>query len=183
MAVELAIVCEPTVHRKIPLREENARQQAHLIKALADPTRMQLISFLARYEGEVCVKEIVECFALAQPTISHHMRILREAGIVDYRKEALYAYISCAATHWITRAGLLGRCIEGDSRCFHLMAVLPGWCFGRYWSSYLAFSWVAARMSAARRSAIRSWPIRQSLKTSGRCSRWTWIAQWLTRIS
>lgn len=74
------------------LSEEDAVGQARLLKALADPTRLRILSLLNRYEGEVCVFEIVESFTLEQPTISHHLRILRDAGLVDCRKRGLWAY-------------------------------------------------------------------------------------------
>ncbi len=62
------------------LTEDEAVTQARLLKALADPTRLRILSLLSRHEGEVCVFEIVESFTLEQPTISHHLRILRDAG-------------------------------------------------------------------------------------------------------
>src|SRR5574340_816647 len=74
------------------LTEEEAVIQARLLKALADPTRLRILSLLSRHEGEVCVFEIVEGFTLEQPTISHHLRILRDAGLVDCRKKGLWAY-------------------------------------------------------------------------------------------
>src|SRR5712692_6434898 len=74
------------------LTEDEAVGQARLLKALADPTRLRILSLLSRYEGEVCVFEIVESFTLEQPTISHHLRILRDAGLVDCRKKGLWAY-------------------------------------------------------------------------------------------
>jgi ArsR family transcriptional regulator, arsenate/arsenite/antimonite-responsive transcriptional repressor len=74
------------------LTEDEAVMQARLLKALADPTRLRILSLLSRYEGEVCVFEIVESFTLEQPTISHHLRILRDAGLVDCRKKGLWAY-------------------------------------------------------------------------------------------
>lgn len=74
------------------LTEEEAVIQARLLKALADPTRLRILSLLSRHEGEVCVFEIVESFTLEQPTISHHLRILRDAGLVDCRKKGLWAY-------------------------------------------------------------------------------------------
>ncbi|GAC1374030.1 MAG: hypothetical protein NVSMB44_42140 [Ktedonobacteraceae bacterium] len=74
------------------LTEEDAVVQARLLKALADPTRLRILSLLSRHEGEVCVFEIVESFTLEQPTISHHLRILRDAGLVDCRKKGLWAY-------------------------------------------------------------------------------------------
>ncbi len=74
------------------LNEDEAVSQARLLKALADPTRLRILSLLSRHEGEVCVFEIVESFTLEQPTISHHLRILRDAGLVDCRKRGLWAY-------------------------------------------------------------------------------------------
>jgi ArsR family transcriptional regulator len=74
------------------LNEDDAIAQARLLKALADPTRLRILSLLSRHEGEVCVFEIVESFTLEQPTISHHLRILRDAGLVDCRKKGLWAY-------------------------------------------------------------------------------------------
>jgi ArsR family transcriptional regulator len=80
-------------HKFMPsLSEEEAVGQARLLKALADPTRLRILSLLNRHEGEVCVFEIVESFTLEQSTISHHLRILRDAGLVDCRKRGLWAY-------------------------------------------------------------------------------------------
>jgi ArsR family transcriptional regulator len=76
----------------IPLKEDDAIGQARLLKALADPTRLRILSLLSRHEGEVCVFEIVESFTLEQPTISHHLHILLAAGLVDFRKKGLWAY-------------------------------------------------------------------------------------------
>ena len=85
------------------LTAEDAVAQARLLKALADPTRLRILSLLSRHEGEVCVFEIVESFPLEQPTISHHLRILRDVGLVDCHKKGLWAYyyvrrsaLSCA---------------------------------------------------------------------------------------
>ena len=78
--------------REIPLSEYDATKQSRLLKALADPTRLRLLSLLSRYEGEVCVFEIVRSFKLEQPTISHHLRILQDAGLIEGRKRQLYIY-------------------------------------------------------------------------------------------
>lgn len=84
----------PTVNPKFApaLGEAEAVSQSRLLKALADPTRLRILSLLSRHEGEVNVCEIVESFTLEQPTISHHLRILRDAGLVDCRKKGLWAY-------------------------------------------------------------------------------------------
>ena len=86
------------------LTEDEAVGQARLLKALADPTRLRILSLLSRHEGEVCVFEIVESFTLEQPTISHHLRILRDAGLVDCRKKGLWAYYY-VRREALTRAG------------------------------------------------------------------------------
>ena len=88
------------------LTEEEAVAQARLLKALSDPTRLRILSLLSRHEGEVCVFEIVESFTLEQPTISHHLRILRDAGLVDSRKKGLWSY-------YYVRREALSRAREG----------------------------------------------------------------------
>lgn len=76
----------------LPLSEEEAAQEASLLKALANPTRLSILNLLKRYEGKVSVLEIVDKFALGQPTISHHLHILRHAGLIDCEKKGLWVY-------------------------------------------------------------------------------------------
>jgi ArsR family transcriptional regulator len=59
---------------------------------LAHPIRLQILDILARKEGEVCVCDLDEALPVKQPTISHHLRLLREAGIVDCHTRSLWAY-------------------------------------------------------------------------------------------
>jgi ArsR family transcriptional regulator len=54
--------------------------------------RVQIVEMLGRYEGEVCVCEVERHFDLTQPTISHHLRVLREAGIIDGEQRGLWVY-------------------------------------------------------------------------------------------
>jgi ArsR family transcriptional regulator len=61
------------------------------IKTLADECRLGIVLLLRR-RGEVCVTEIVKAFEVRQPTISHHLRVLRQAGIISCRKEGLWCY-------------------------------------------------------------------------------------------
>ena len=65
---------------------------AGIAKALADPVRLQLVDVLRKHAGKVCVCELIPLFDLSQPTISHHLRILREAGIVDSEKHGLWSF-------------------------------------------------------------------------------------------
>ncbi len=74
------------------ISRDDAVEQGRLLKVLGDSTRLQMLSLLARHGGTISVEEIVQCFALEQPTISHHMRLLRDAGLVDCQKRGLNAY-------------------------------------------------------------------------------------------
>src|SRR5438105_2804628 len=67
-------------------------RQARRLAALADPTRLQIVALLAGLDEPLCVCEIVARFALGQPTISHHLRVLREAGLVTWEKRGLWVY-------------------------------------------------------------------------------------------
>ncbi len=82
--------CEPVVYPEIA--REKAERTAAVAKALGDPVRMQLVDVLRRHAGEVCVCELVPLFDLSQPTISHHLKVLRDAGIVGSERRGLWAY-------------------------------------------------------------------------------------------
>ena len=69
-----------------------AQRLARIAKALGDPIRLQLVDVLARHAGKVCVCELVPLFDLSQPTVSHHLKVLREAGIVGSEREGLWAF-------------------------------------------------------------------------------------------
>ncbi len=72
---------------------------AERLKALADPTRLRMLDLLAQQSAPLCVCEINEHFAQRQPTISHHLRVLREAGLIDCEKRGVWAY------YWATQTG------------------------------------------------------------------------------
>ncbi|MGN6255700.1 MAG: ArsR/SmtB family transcription factor [Solirubrobacterales bacterium] len=82
--------CEPVVYPDVD-REEAARMAA-VAKALGDPIRLQLVDVLRKHAGKVCVCELVPLFDLSQPTVSHHLKVLREAGIVGSERRRLWAY-------------------------------------------------------------------------------------------
>jgi ArsR family transcriptional regulator len=82
--------CEPTVFPDVePAR---ALRMAEVAKALGDPIRLQVVDVLRKHAGKVCVYELVPLFDVSQPTLSHHLKKLREAGIVDSEKRGLWAY-------------------------------------------------------------------------------------------
>jgi len=74
-----------------PLPEEARDELAARFKALADPTRVAIVNRLAAAD-EVCVCDLNGAFALSQPTISHHLKILREAGLVESSRRGTWAY-------------------------------------------------------------------------------------------
>jgi ArsR family transcriptional regulator len=82
--------CVPVVHPDVD--REHAERMAAVAKALGDPVRVQLVDVLRKAAGKVCVCEVVPLFDLSQPTVSHHLKVLREAGIVDCERRGLWAY-------------------------------------------------------------------------------------------
>jgi ArsR family transcriptional regulator len=82
--------CEPVVYPDV--EREPAMRMAAVAKALGDPIRLQLVDVLRKHAGKVCVCELVPLFEISQPTLSHHLKALREAGIVDSERRGLWAY-------------------------------------------------------------------------------------------
>ena len=82
--------CEPTVLPEVDAT--SAARIAAVAKALSDPIRVQLVDVLRGHAGEVCVCELEPLFDVSQPTLSHHLRKLREAGIVGVERRGLWAY-------------------------------------------------------------------------------------------
>jgi ArsR family transcriptional regulator len=82
--------CEPVVYPEVD--RERAARMATVAKALGDPVRLQLIDVLRKHAGKVCVCELVPLFDLSQPTVSHHLKVLRESGIVGSERQGLWAY-------------------------------------------------------------------------------------------
>ena len=83
--------CTPVVRET--LSSEDAEQLAHTMKALADPTRLRLLSIVAASEGaEACVCDLIDPVGLSQPTVSHHLKVLSEAGFLTRSKRGTWAY-------------------------------------------------------------------------------------------
>ncbi|MGW6442784.1 ArsR/SmtB family transcription factor [Lentzea sp. NPDC055074] len=83
--------CEPLSEE--PLAVEQAAELSLMFKALGDPVRLRLLSMIAsRPDGEVCVCELTPAFELSQPTISHHLKLLRQAGLVDSERRGTWVY-------------------------------------------------------------------------------------------
>ncbi|MGW1065084.1 ArsR/SmtB family transcription factor [Streptomyces aureus] len=76
-----------------PLDEDQAAELAKLFKALGDPVRLRLMSMIvSRAGGEVCVCDLTPAFDLSQPTISHHLKLLRQAGLIDCERRGTWVY-------------------------------------------------------------------------------------------
>jgi ArsR family transcriptional regulator len=82
--------CEPAVYPDVD--RDQALRMAEVAKALGDPVRLQLIDVLRKHAGKVCVCELVPLFDLSQPTVSHHLKVLRNAGLVGSERQGLWAY-------------------------------------------------------------------------------------------
>lgn len=73
--------------------EEQAQQVAPLVKALADPVRLRLMSLVLSSDGgEACVCDLNDAFELSQPTISHHLKVLHDAGLLGREKRGVWVY-------------------------------------------------------------------------------------------
>jgi len=81
--------CEPLSAQ--PLAEEQAADLAAMFKALGDPVRLRLLSLIASRD-EICVCDLTPAFELSQPTISHHLKLLRQAGLVDSERRGTWVY-------------------------------------------------------------------------------------------
>ena len=87
-----AAQCSIPLVRK-PIGETAAAGLAQVFKALGDPVRLRLLSLIGAHQGgEVCVCDLTTAFNLTQPTISHHLKVLREAGIITSERRGTWVY-------------------------------------------------------------------------------------------
>jgi ArsR family transcriptional regulator len=103
-----AMACCSPVTRE-PMSAETADRIAPLVKAIADPVRLRLVSLVASHaDGEACVCDLNDAFDLSQPTISHHLKLLHEAGLLDREKRGVWVYYRANAGALSDLAALLG---------------------------------------------------------------------------
>jgi ArsR family transcriptional regulator, arsenate/arsenite/antimonite-responsive transcriptional repressor len=89
--VETIACCSPLLAEA--LSTEQAERMAPLLKALADPVRLRLLSLVASHaDGEACVCDLNDAFELSQPTISHHLKVLHDVGLLDRSKRGTWVY-------------------------------------------------------------------------------------------
>jgi ArsR family transcriptional regulator, arsenate/arsenite/antimonite-responsive transcriptional repressor len=102
-----SVCCAPLSQE--PLSLEQAEQVAPLLKALADPVRLRLMSLVASHEGgEACVCDLTDAFDLSQPTISHHLKVLHDAGLLDREKRGVWVYYRVQAEALASLGLLIG---------------------------------------------------------------------------
>jgi ArsR family transcriptional regulator, arsenate/arsenite/antimonite-responsive transcriptional repressor len=82
--------CQPVAYPAV--ERHDAERMASIAKALGDPIRLQLVDVLRKHAGKVCVCELTPLFDVGQPTVSHHLKVLRQTGIVDSERRGLWAY-------------------------------------------------------------------------------------------
>jgi ArsR family transcriptional regulator len=108
-AVPLDVVacCSPLAAE--PLSADAAAGVVPLLKALADPARLRLLSLVASHEGgEACVCDLLDAFDLSQPTISHHLKVLHDAGLLEREKRGVWVYYRVNAPVLADLGGLIG---------------------------------------------------------------------------
>jgi ArsR family transcriptional regulator len=104
---DTAACCSPLTAE--PLTIQQAEQIAPLLKALADPVRLCLLSLVASHHGgEACICELNDGFDLSQPTISHHMKVLHEAGLADRDKRGVWVYYKVRPQALASLGALIG---------------------------------------------------------------------------
>ena len=85
------LCCSPRTGE--PLSAAEAAELSRVFKAIADPVRLRLLSLIASHAGgEACVCELTGTFELTGPTISHHLKVLREAGLIDGERRGTWVY-------------------------------------------------------------------------------------------
>jgi len=98
-------VCCPPPRLSLP--RSRAQEYARLFKALADPTRVQMIRLLAEQDEPLCVCHVEAAFRLSQPTISHHLKVLRDAGLVTTDRRGVWIYYRVNRQRLTDLAGFL----------------------------------------------------------------------------
>ncbi|MEZ5169131.1 MAG: metalloregulator ArsR/SmtB family transcription factor [Acidimicrobiia bacterium] len=97
MSPSPGLCCAPIADA--PLSEEEAAALSSALRALADPVRLRLLSLIAAHPGgEVCACELVDAVGRSQPTVSHHLKVLHEAGLLDRERRGTWIHYRIAPT-------------------------------------------------------------------------------------
>jgi ArsR family transcriptional regulator, arsenate/arsenite/antimonite-responsive transcriptional repressor len=105
--VETVACCSPLARE--PISQDAADRIAPLLKALADPVRLRLMSLVASHQGgEACICDLNPAFELSQPTISHHLKVLHEAGLLDRDKRGVWVFYRARTDALANLGALIG---------------------------------------------------------------------------
>jgi ArsR family transcriptional regulator len=103
---QTSLCCSPLMRQ--PLTEDQSVDLARVFKALGDPVRLRLLSLIASHVGgEACVCDLTDAFDLTGPTISHHLKVLREAGVIDGERRGTWIYYRVLPTTLQTLSSVL----------------------------------------------------------------------------
>jgi ArsR family transcriptional regulator len=103
--------CSPLARE--PLDEERATGLARAFKALGDPVRLRIVSIVASHQGgEACVCDLTASFDLAQPTISHHLKVLKDVGLLTSERRASWVYYRIVPERLAELSALLAAAVE-----------------------------------------------------------------------
>jgi ArsR family transcriptional regulator len=108
----LAVACCAPLDAQV-LSDEEAEATAEVFKALSDPARIRIVNMLANSDKPVCICDLTEPLGLTQPTVSHHMKKLLDAGLIDREQRGKWAYFNLipeALRTLATVADLKGAC-------------------------------------------------------------------------
>jgi ArsR family transcriptional regulator len=109
---DAAACCQPLSAE--PMSLDQAERVAPLLKALAEPVRLRLMSLIASHPGgEACVCNLTGAFDLSQPTISHHLKVLHEAGLLDREKRGVWVYYQARTEALASLATLISAHVSG----------------------------------------------------------------------
>jgi ArsR family transcriptional regulator len=103
----IAVSCPPLLQE--PLAEEDAAELARALKTIADPARLRLLSLIqAQPDGETCVCHLTEPLGLSQPTVSHHLKVLHDAGLVERERRGSWVFYRVVPEALATLRDVLG---------------------------------------------------------------------------
>jgi ArsR family transcriptional regulator, arsenate/arsenite/antimonite-responsive transcriptional repressor len=108
LVADLAACCRPITGTA--LDADSAERLAGVLRALAEPTRLRLVSLIAAHEGaEACVCDLTDPVRLSQPTVSHHLKVLVDAGLLEREQRGKWAYYRLVPGALDALAGMLTR--------------------------------------------------------------------------
>ena len=109
MTSDAGLACCTPLATGAAMSAAQAEQVAPLLKALADPVRLRLVSLIAASpSGEACVCDLNVAFDLSQPTISHHLKVLHESGLLDRSKRGVWVYYRVQPEALVDLGALIG---------------------------------------------------------------------------